>query len=209
MSGGPIRNWLTRVQHDLPRLHLESPDRDRNHLTQTPASSVEAEDTNNPIVRYRDGSASQLKRIGIRLDWALQDFNGTIRNLLSQERDLGAVFNITPIVIGLGIATYFTANSEPVFAVVLFSLLAAASIAILIKSRGTAHLLAVFIALFLLGMTVAQVRTNIVSGPVIARQITGEMTGIVLARDFNSRGNPRYVVKPYQIEGLTENALPR
>ena len=140
--------------------------------------------------------------------WRL-DLAGRLARAFEHERDTGSLFNFAPVALGLGILTYFTLASEPVAPVVWASALAAAALAWRLESRGAAYLAAVAVALFFIGMGAAQLRTSLTETPLIARQMSAELTGLVLAVDRNARGSPRYLIRPTAIAGLKEDGIPR
>ncbi|MEM7462298.1 MAG: ComEC/Rec2 family competence protein [Pseudomonadota bacterium] len=162
-----------------------------------------------PNLTEHEFASGRLNAVGMRLVWLLQDSKDNFLALLARERDVGSLFNLTPVILGLGILTYFSAGAEPIFAIVLLSFLVSAALALRINSRGTTYLLVTATAIFFLGMTAAQLRTQMISGPMVTRQITGEVGGVVIGRDMNSRGSPRYLIRPDHIEGHGSDNLPR
>ena len=171
------------------------------------AGNLRTSNSPNPI--QQEITSGWLGVAMLRLGWLLQDAKDNVLVLLARERDVGSLFNFLPVALGLGVVTYFSASAEPVFAIVLLSFFVSAAFALGITSRGTAYLLITAAAIFFLGMTAAQLRTQIVSGPMITRQMTGEIGGVIIGRDLNSRGSARYLIRPHHIEGYKPTDLPR
>lgn len=209
MADRPFKRWLKQADLRSPKLPM-SMHNSGQELADSSTIRKPADDNSASLaLTHRENAVSFLQKYNMRLGWALQDAHDHLLILLARERDMGSPFNFAPVALGLGIATYFSTSAEPVTVIVFMSFLVATGIAFSIQSRGATYIVAASVALFLLGMSVAQIRTNMASGPVIARQITGEIGGIVVGRDFNSRGNPRYLIRPQRIEGLADRELPR
>lgn len=149
-----------------------------------------------------------IASLSIRTAWRFEDTRDQILALLAREREAGGVFNLAPVAIGAGVLTYFVSPGEPVFGVVVSSAILLLLVGWRRERRGTGFVMIMACCFFLVGMTAAQVRTQIVAGPVIGTGMTGQITGRIIWRDRNSRGNPRYLVRPVSIEGLAGNALP-
>lgn len=129
--------------------------------------------------------------------------------LAAREGETGAGFHLAPVCLGLGILIYFAAPREPVFLAVAASALAVIAAAIVMRRHGAMFHLFVAVALVLSGMTAAQWRTISAGGPAIKGFANGGLSGLVISRDLNSQGKPRYLIRPTRLEGLEGGALPR
>lgn len=127
---------------------------------------------------------------------------------LAEERDLGTAFVWSPVVFGLGVAAYFAAPAEPLFWLPPLTAACVALLAARQQAHGFGHMMLVAVAIFFAGLSAAQLRAHIASGPVIAGQVTGEISGLVVHADRNTRGAMRYTIRPDAIEGLSAAELP-
>jgi len=59
-----------------------------------------------------------------------------------------------------------------------------------------------------LGMLAAKLETGRNAAPIIERQVTPHIQGVVLNVDANRRGSPRYLIQPIAMEGLVGSQLP-
>lgn len=153
--------------------------------------------------------AGPVQRLGLRLQLGLAGAGDWLSGQFAQEREASTAFNFAPVALGLGIAAYFAAPAEPVF----WLPPATAALAVIFAWRRPVHDTVYFVlvaaALFLAGMGVAQWRTHMAAAPVIAGQLKAEVTGLVLHVDQNSRGKPRYTLRPVSVEGMEASELPR
>jgi competence protein ComEC len=128
--------------------------------------------------------------------------------LLERERETGSFFNFVPVCLGLGIIAYFLAPAEPVFAVVAASSAVLTLAAIARPVHGPGFFVLAAAALFLAGMSSAQLRTMIAGGPVIAVETTGKVRGLVLGVEATRKGGVRYLLRPLSIEGVQPEGIP-
>jgi competence protein ComEC len=128
--------------------------------------------------------------------------------LLEREREAGSLFNLVPVCLGLGVICYFTAPAEPVFAILLASLLALGLAAYRRPIHDSAYFVLVAAALFLAGMSAAQFRTMAAGGPVVAVETTGKVRAVVLGAEATRKGGVRYLMRPLAIEGIDARSLP-
>lgn len=131
-----------------------------------------------------------------------------LRAALPAER--GRWWLWTPAGVGLGIAGYFALPIEPpvwLGATVVFAL---APLAWLARHRQEALLLLVVALTLGVGFTAAQLRTQMVSAPVLEREIgPTHLTGQVVRIEPKGEGRgPRVVLQHPQLRRLTPNATP-
>lgn len=151
---------------------------------------------------------NKRETIKLRAELVSANIIDWLNSQLSYERDQGNLFNIAPIFFGIGIWTYFSVSFEPSQLILAASLIAVLLAVINIHSRGTLFHLAIIITLFIGGMSAAQIQVNRAQMHVPSTQITSKMTGIVLSVDKNTRGSPRYLIRPTYIERLNGQQLP-
>ncbi|MEC9342334.1 MAG: ComEC/Rec2 family competence protein, partial [Pseudomonadota bacterium] len=163
-----------------------------------------------PVTLLQAGAfrPGRVRRALLRLSQLRLDLSGGLSRAVERERECGTLFNFVPVCLALGILTYFTLPSEPLAPVVACSSTIAAVLALRMQVRGAAHLSLVALALFLAGMCIAQWRTLATGAPVIAQTLTANIEGLVLQHDRNSRGSPRYLIRPTAISGLDSSELP-
>lgn len=137
------------------------------------------------------------------------DFKDNLQNQVTHEFETGLGFNMIPVFMGLGIITYFSVPVEPSLIVlaVTFSVLAIVVWKLQIQNQLYWILSALTVMFF--GMLVAQLATLNHHTPMLERQITTELEGVILGIDRNRRGAPRYLVKPTQLGKMALNELPR
>lgn len=149
-----------------------------------------------------------LRSIYLRSGWILADIRDAIAALIGRERDSGGLFHFAPVFLALGISAYFLAGSEPLWFVIAAACLLPFVIARRVELHGRVYFALMALFLFFAGMMAAQLRVKTVEGPVMGPQITLRVAGLVLNRDANSRGNPRYEIKPVSMEGLEPEEFP-
>ncbi len=116
----------------------------------------------------------------------------------------------SPVLLGVGIALYFSLPFEPWLSVVwgLFTLLALALY--LLRQREAALLDLVTAALFCiaLGLAVATTRTAFVSAPVLQSTWSGELTARIVQSEVTRTGGLRVIVQPLTMQRLAPAAMP-
>lgn len=181
--------------------------------------SLQAPPRNTPRLREQRGSLPDRLRAGefapgrlrgwlLRLSQTRLDWSGAFARAVERERETGSLFNFAPVLFGLGILTYFFIPAEPLALMVLATAALTAGLALRLKVRGATWLALTAATLFLLGTGVAQWRTWQTEAPVIQGQMTAEISGLVIRRDANSRGSPRYLIRPSAISGLAAADMP-
>lgn len=158
---------------------------------------------------FKLNNPSRLSAIKMRIELARANSIDWLTTQLIYERDQGNYFNIAPVFIGFGIWTYFTVAFEPSLLIVISTLIAVLILIFKTTTRGFLYYFSVMIALVLGGMTAAQTQVNRAQMQVPSTQITSNIRGIVLSIDKNTRGSPRYLIRPTYIEKLMGHKLPR
>lgn len=168
-----------------------------------------------PELQQGGGEVRQLtalpgwpRRTAIRLQIRAAALGDWLNDCGQSERDSGSLFNLSPVIIALGILAYFMAPSEPVVWLPPLSASVLLVVAMRVEGDGPGRLALMAAVLFFAGMTAAQVRTGLNAGAVIGGQIRAEVSGTVLDVDRNSRGKPRYTIRPDRIGDLTLEELP-
>ncbi len=155
------------------------------------------------IEQYMGGRSLQL-----HLAMLVRNAADNLRAMLVVEREQGNLFHFAPLLLALGIITYFSAGSEPVFAILILSTLASAFIAIRARSHNLLWLIACSLALFFGGMSVGKMRTMALNTKPLTHQVTGIVSGTIIEVSRNQRGSPRYLLKTISIEGIDTSDLP-
>lgn len=148
-----------------------------------------------------------LKRLKILAGIQKQSAVSSVSAAVQYELDTGLGFILVPVCLAVGIILYFLAPVEPTWFISAFI---PVILVLFLKTgkRATGFHLVAFFLFALCGMLAAKVSTLRTDYPIIERQITGNITGTILAVDSNRRGSPRYVVKPFSIKGLGTGQIP-
>ncbi|MFZ1814457.1 MAG: ComEC/Rec2 family competence protein [Rhizobiaceae bacterium] len=125
-----------------------------------------------------------------------------------REQALGGTYNLAPACLALGILTYFNAAAEPLLWVVIVTCAVLALLVGQIAVHGILRSLAILLLLFLAGMAAAQMRTIQADHRTVTAWHKGVISGTVIETSHNSRGQPRYLIRPAAIEGYEAAALP-
>ncbi len=114
-----------------------------------------------------------------------------------------------PVAFGLGIALYFLAEEEPGWAGGLAPLLALTLAWWFLRDRMVvSYLLLLFLA-GAAGFAAAQLRTSVVAAPLLTERFgPTEISGTLLGLERRATDN-RLLLRPFAIEGLTAEQLPR
>jgi competence protein ComEC len=127
---------------------------------------------------------------------------------IEHERDSGSAFNLVPVLFGTGILAYFAAPQEPNAMLIAIMALASLLATLWMRRHGTAFFLLTAFAIVLAGAATAQWRTVRIDGPVIPREMTGRISGVVLSAETTRRQGTRYLIRPISIEGIAPEELP-
>ncbi|GIL00729.1 MAG: competence protein [Alphaproteobacteria bacterium] len=160
-------------------------------------------------LRTNQFSPGPWRRLWLRLSEARLGSAGRIGAAIERERQTGGLFHLVAVLFALGILAYFAAPAEPVLVVVAASAAGAGLMAWRQQHHGVAHAVLIAASVCLAGMSAAQVRVQLTDTPVIAREMTARVTGLVIRVDANARGAPRYLIRPESIAGIEAAELPR
>ncbi|MDD9907804.1 MAG: ComEC/Rec2 family competence protein [Rhodospirillaceae bacterium] len=130
---------------------------------------------------------------------------GAVADCFRNERERWPLW--APVLIGIGIAGYFTLGSEPpVWLGVLFLLVAAG---FLWSGRGhnATVLFSLAFGLTAIGFSAAQLRTHLVAAPILERPITGALSGRVLQVEAFASG-PRILLDNVRLRNLPADRTP-
>lgn len=152
---------------------------------------------------------SPIRKFQLQTSNRLLDIKSKTTHAMIYEVETGLGFNFVPVFIGVGIVTYFTIPAEPsmVALIITIGLLVLAYQRLKILSKLSSVLFA--FAIFMTGMFLAQLATYQHQTPVIERQLTGMIQGVVLGVDRSSRGAFRYLISPDKIDDLPIENIPR
>ena len=131
------------------------------------------------------------------------------KHALLQEGDERTPFNWLPVVFGAGCFIYFKSPAEPFISVLVVTAILFMSLAWRQTFHNRVFLVFAVLATLFAGMSAAKLRTTYVATPVIERQITTKISGLILSISQNSRGSPRYLIRPISAENILTEALPK
>ncbi len=123
-------------------------------------------------------------------------------SLMRIELDQGLGLNLFPVFLAFGIAVYFAAPQEPSLYVLIGSAALSTGITLAIKHHGCLFILTAMLTAVFCGMLAAKLSVERVQAPQIDRQITAEISGVILSVDNNRSGNPRMVLRPLHLGKL-------
>ena len=157
------------------------------------------------LLRQRPKRLAALK---FRISQTYLDTTQSLYNMVLREGDQRTPFNWLPVFFGIGCFIYFKAYTEPM----LFALVLTAAIFSVLAWRRVFHGRGFFVlvafAMVFSGMAAGKFRTLSVATPLIERQITTKISGLVLAVSKNTRGAPRYLIRPIDAEEIETKNLP-
>lgn len=153
------------------------------------------------------GSALRFPLL-VKLELKISSAHHGITKMLELESGSGILFHLAPLILGFGIAVYYTAPFEPVLGVLLMTCMVSTILALRQKAHGKLWLLLCAIALFFGGMSAAKYRTDQVQSHPFSHRITGQVSGTIIEVSQNQRGSPRYLIRPHHIEDVALNKLP-
>ena len=154
------------------------------------------------------GRLMAVRRWKYRLSNLGLDAGSQIHLATTHEVDSGTVFNLFPVFASFGIIGYFLAPAEPSIFALLLTVFGLLAICFRMEIHGSGYLFLVALLAMFVGAFTA--KTSVINNHtvIIERQITAQISGLVLAVESNKRGAPRYLVKVITIEGLVANELP-
>ncbi len=125
-----------------------------------------------------------------------------------REIDAGRGFLWLPVAFGIGILIYFGLPAEP-WAPALMALAAVLIVAAWrSRFRTAAFRVLVVAACVACGALAAKVRTDMVSAPVLSREMTVTVSGWIAEREEAARGGVRVLVRVHEIAGVAATATP-
>ena len=148
--------------------------------------------------RQPEGTGAVADQIGMR-------FRERLRNI-DIERDRWFLW--TPVVLGLGTATYFRLPAEPDARVVAAVFIAAAAIHAVFRTH-ILRLFSIVLVILVLGAALAKLRTELVRGPVLEREIrNATVEGVVETVEPRDRGTARIALFVTALSGIAEAERP-
>lgn len=154
-----------------------------------------------PVTRY--------KRLKLKTSNRLLDLQGGLKQSIIHEVETGLGFNFLPVFLGFGILIYFTIPAEPSIFITLITALVFVFLAVKLELQSKLYYFLLSLGVILAGMFFAQTATLLNHTPIIERQITTQMQGVVLGVDQSRRGAARYLIKPISLKGLESENTPR
>ena len=149
------------------------------------------------------------KKLKLQISNKSHDLVGAFQNAFIHEIETGLSFNLMPVFLGMGILIYFAVPAEPSFIALLLTVL---GLSILVKKiefqNKLSHFLTI-IAVIVSGMLAGQIATRLNHTPIIERQITSQLEGVVLGLDYSRRGAARYWVKPITLGDMNAANIPK
>ena len=146
---------------------------------------------------------------GARALWRLAQsaFDGLVRCVMAES---DRWFLWSPVLVGIGIALYFSLSFEPSLWLVWSLLAATLGGLFLLRRQPGGGLAIVATALFCLalGLAVAAARTAMVAAPVLASSWSGEMTGRVLESETTDKGALSVAIAPLAMQRLAADVMP-
>jgi competence protein ComEC len=163
--------------------------------------------------RQRADSATRLAAVGggvlARLRARFGRLATELRLTFESELESGRGFLWLPVAFGAGILAYFDLPREP--SVLALALLAVALFAAVWRWRhaGTAFRVLIAASAVAAGLLVAKTRTDLVSAPVLPREVTATITGWIAGAEESAAGGRRVRIWVQAIEGVAPAATPR
>lgn len=187
---GSIRQGILRDEYLRPELPASAP----------------TNEAANALLRQRPKKFVALK---FRISQYYLDGIDNLHKMVLREGDQRTPFNWLPAFFGIGCFIYFKAYAEPMLpalglTAILFSVLAWRRV-----FHGKGFFVLMALATVFSGMVAGKFRVTSVATPIIERQITTKISGVVLAVSQNTRGAPRYLIRPIEAEEVETKNLPR
>lgn len=152
---------------------------------------------------------TRFKRIKLKASNRLLDIKGSLAQSVIHEVETGLGFNFLPVFMGLGILIYFTIPAEPSIYAIAITGLALAILAMKLALQSRLYNFLLGLAAVLGGMFCAQSATLLNYTPIIERQTTTQLQGVILGVDQSRRGAARYLISPLSLEGLDKKNTPK
>ncbi|WP_186376640.1 ComEC/Rec2 family competence protein [Agrobacterium sp. DE0009] len=120
---------------------------------------------------------------------------------LTEERAFGHDFLFVPVFIGCGAILWFSLGTTPSLPLLIIAILVAAPLALLTRYRLDAgSRVCSVVALMLLGMLFAELETRRAATVLLDTPVTTTVTGKVVRREVDARGDWRYLVELHSTE---------
>ncbi|CTQ32976.1 ComEC/Rec2 family competence protein [Jannaschia rubra] len=114
------------------------------------------------------------------------------------------------VAFGTGVGLYFALPAEPGSAAAVVAALACLLLfAVAWGLRGSVGFVPLMVAVSVTGMLAAQMRTNLVAGPVLGFRYYGAVEGRVVDIDRSASGAPRLTLDRVRLDGLGPDETPR
>jgi len=152
---------------------------------------------------------SYKKQLFTRVVFQTEVIAARFRSAVLREFETGLSFHFSPVFLGFGVVTYYSVPSEPLFLALALMPLCLFAVLRMLNFHGKLYYLLAACLCVSLGMAAAKLETNRISAPIIERQITTQMQGMILNVDQNRRGSPRYLIKPISMDGVNAEQLPK
>lgn len=131
-----------------------------------------------------------------------------LREALATESERRRLFLWLPVMMGVGILLYFSADTEPALWAPLTGLAIATGAAFMLRLRRTVFCTLVCLAAVFAGFAAACWRTASIAGPILERPRVAQLTGYVEQVEARDGGGARLVVLVTSIAGLTVEQRP-
>lgn len=164
------------------------------------------EKTTGALLRYRPTGFVALKYL---FSHFYLDAKETLLHMVLKEEEQRTAFNWLPVFFGFGCFIYFKAYGEPVLTVLVMTAILFSGFAWRREFHGRGFYILMALAMVFSGMAAGKIRTISVATPIIERQITTKISGLVLSVSKNTRGAPRYLIRPIEAEEIETKNLPQ
>jgi competence protein ComEC len=145
---------------------------------------------------------------GVRLGLLLAEGRRRLLRAMALEAERRRLFLWLPVLMGVGILLYFTADREPALWAPLTGLTLAGGFALLLRNRRLAPAICLGIAAVFAGFAAASWRTTTIAAPVLERPRVGQLSGFVESIEARDAG-ARLVVLVTDIVGVEAQRQPR
>jgi len=143
-----------------------------------------------------------------RLGWRLSDHAGSLSRQIGRDLEERRFFLFVAVAFCAGALAYFALPREPLLAALLPAFALAAAAAFLAWWRGAPYGLLVLLAALLAGASVAKLRVESLTAPVLQRPVTAEVQGRVADIEFRAGRAPRAVLESVRIGRIPPQKTP-
>ncbi len=154
-------------------------------------------------------SYSPISRYRYIFSNSILDFKDTISSQINHELETGLSVNLLPVFLGFGILIYFSIPAEPSLLALILTVTVLAVCIWRLATQSFLSLSLTSITMVVTGMLVAQLATLNHQTPMLERQITVDLEGLVLGVDRSRRGALRYLVRPTKLGEIVKQELPK